>query len=156
MILWLVVQTVLRFDEDFFDWCNTITIDGLSNVFEIYFLACKKLLSKKKGQKTLMEVSTGSHLANRKWTCYLKNWDSSGGNYHLQCITFLKSSETIPWQKVDRSTPFSVSCSFLLKTPKCFAVDAILFLVNWYLQLGLKWRKTKLFVFIMHSKSNHG
>ena len=37
-----------------------------------------------------------------------------------------------------------------------FALDAIVFLVNWFWQLDFKWTKTKFFVFIMHSKSRYG
>ena len=39
--------TVLRVNEDDFDWCNKITTDGLSNVFEFDSMAYYKFLSKK-------------------------------------------------------------------------------------------------------------
>ena len=36
-----------------------------------------------KSHKIFLEMSMGSHLANRKWPCYLENWDISGVNDHL-------------------------------------------------------------------------
>ena len=56
-----------------FDRCKEIATDGLLNVLEFDFMAYKKLLSKKKSHKTFLEMITGSHLANRKWSCYLYN-----------------------------------------------------------------------------------
>ena len=37
----------------------------------------------RKSYKTFPERPMGSRLANRKWSCYLENWDSSGLNNHL-------------------------------------------------------------------------
>ena len=59
-----------------------------------------KLLSKKKIIKTLIEVPTSSHLANRKWSCYLGNWDSSGENNHLHVLYFLSHLKQSPEKKV--------------------------------------------------------
>ena len=65
-------------------------------------------------------------------------------------ITFLMSSETILWEKVGQMHNFSVSRLFWLKTPFCFRCHHCS--GNCYWQLDFKWTKTKLFVFIMHSK----
>ena len=66
----------------------------------------------------MLVLPMGSHLANRKWSCYLENWDISDVNNHL--VHFLKSSDTILREKVDRCTTFSASCLFWLKAPFCF------------------------------------
>ena len=37
----------------------------------------------RKKSETFPEMPMVSHFANRKWSCYLENWDSSVVNYHL-------------------------------------------------------------------------
>ena len=112
----------------------------------------KKLLSKKKSHKTFLEMSMGSLLANRKWPCYLENWDSSDVNNHL--VHFWSH------QKLSSETRSKDAQNFLYLVYSGlrhhFALDAIVSLVNWYWQLDFKWTKTKVFVFIMLSKWNYG
>ena len=95
-------------------------------------------------------MSIGRHLANRKWPCYPKNWDSSGVNnhsVHLCCHLNLPSKKRL----LDAQPFLNLVYSGLRRN---FVLDAIVFLVNWYWLLYFKWTKTKMFVFIMHSESN--
>ena len=41
-----------------------------------------KKFAKEKGHITLLEMPMVSHLANRKWSGYLENWDSSDVNIY--------------------------------------------------------------------------
>ena len=137
-----------------FDWGYTITSYGFLNVLECDYMAYKELLSKKKSHKTFLEMPMGSHLANRKWSRYLENWDRSGVNNHLHVVHFwshLKPSS-------EKSTTDVQHFLYLVYSGlrRHFAFDAMVFLVNRYWQLDFKWTKKKLFVFIMHSKSYYG
>ena len=50
-----------------FDWCNKIATYFLLNGFEFDSMAYKKTFVIEKSHKTFLEMSIGSHLANRKW-----------------------------------------------------------------------------------------
>ena len=66
-----------------FEQCNEITTDGLLNVFKFDLMASKKVLSKKKGHNTFIEMPIESNLVHRKWSCYLESLDSSGVKNNL-------------------------------------------------------------------------
>ena len=94
----------------------------------------------------------GSHLANRKWSYYLENFNSFGVNNHK--VHFWSHLKLSSEKRLIDAQHFLYLVSSGLR--RHFALDAIIFLANWYWLLDFKWRKTKLFVLITHSKSNLG
>ena len=118
----------------------------------ILFHGLYETFAKETCNKTFLEMPMGSHLANRMWSCYLENWDSSGVNNHLAHFwSHLKLSSE---KRLTDAQYFLYL--FYSGLRHHFALDVIVFLVNWYWQLDFKWTKTKFFVFIMHSKPNYG
>ena len=94
----------------------------------------------------------GSHLANRKLLCYLKKLGVSDVNNHSEHFwSNLKLSS-------EKRLTYAQDFLYLVYSDlrRHFALDAIIFLVNWFLQLNFQITKTKLFVFIILSKSNYG
>ena len=94
----------------------------------------------------------GSHWANRKWPCYLENLGSSEVNNHSE--HFWSNLKLSSEKRLTDAQDFLYLVYSGLR--RHFALDAIIFLVNWFLQLDFQLTKTKLFVFIILSKSNYG
>ena len=140
---------VLRLDNDNL-WlvqcnCNRWFIKRLW----IWFHGLSEFFVKQMSQKTFIEMPMGSHFPNRKWPRYLENWDSSDvNNYLLHFWSHLKLTSK---KRLTDAQHFLNLVYFGLTHH--FALDAIVFLVNWYWQLDFKWTKTKLFVFVKLSTS---
>ena len=81
---------------------------------------------KENSHNTFLEMPMGSRLANRKWSCYLENWDSSGINNHFEhFLNHLKLSSEKIWTDAQ---PFLYLVSSRLR--RHFVLDDIVFLVN--------------------------
>ena len=99
-----------------------------------------------KSHKTFLEVPMVSHLANRKWSCYLESWDRSGINNHL--VRFWSRLKLSPEKWSTDAQHFLYLVDSGLR--RNFASHAIVFLAKWYWQLDFTWTNTE----VLHSKSN--
>ena len=144
----IVYWTVLRLNRDdlwLVQWNNNrLFIKGLW----IWVHGLSETLVNDKSHKTFLEIFMGSPMANRKWPCYLENWDSPDVNNLL--VHFWSHLQPQSNKRLTYAQHFLNLVSSVLRHH--FALHAIVFLVNWYWQLDFKWKKTKLFVFVMHSK----
>ena len=73
-------------------------------------------------------MSMGSHLVNRKWSCYLENWDSPGVNNHL--VHFLSNLKLSSEKRLTDAQHFLYVVYSGLR--RQFALDAMVFQVNYF------------------------
>ena len=151
-MIFMTSWTVLRLDGDDLGLVQYNYNRWLIKRLWMWFHGLKETFVKeKKSNKTFIEPM-GSHLANRKWSFYLENSDSSGVSNHL--VHFWSHLNLSSEKRSTDAQHFRYRLYSGLR--RHFALDAIVFLVNWYWKLDFKWTKTKLFVFIMYFKSEYG
>ena len=139
--------TVFRLDKDDL-WVVQLNYDRwFIKRLWFWFHGLLETFVKGKSHKTFTEMPMDSHLANWKGSWYLENWDSSDVNNHL--VHFLSYVKLFSQKRLTDAQPFPYLVYYGLRCH--FALDAIVYLVNWYWQMNFKWTKTKLFFFFMHS-----